>query len=219
MKKFLKMRVGFKFFIFGIIYFQFIACSGPKIFHFIDSKTTYGLDFTSGKWILNEVDSPDENKVQLTDYSRDFFSKNIGNRFSYITDDCNLLLARKRINDFNPAALLKIQTLTTADYLINIVGEKNRNELAKVQLYSNESPGANESEVWLEVFDLKTQQKVYFEHVLGRYSTTNSKSMFEDPNHKSQKLKDNLKFNISTNELLIGCLATILNKLEKKSIK
>jgi hypothetical protein len=219
MKKFLKMRVGFKFFLIGIIYFQFTSCSGPKIFHFIDSQITYGLNFTTGKWILNEIECPDENKKQLTDYSRDYFSKSIGKRFSYITDDCNLLLARKRIDNFIPSELLKIQKLTTADYLINIVGKKNRNELAKIQLYSNESPGANESEVWFEVYDLKTQQKVYFEHVLGRYSKTNSKSMFEDPNHKSQKLMDNLKFNISTNELMIGCLATIVNKLDKKSIK
>jgi hypothetical protein len=213
------MVVGFRFFSIGIIFIAIISCSGPKIYRFVDSKITYGVNFSDGNWLLNELDCASENKKELTDYATDYFFKNIGNRFSYITDDRNLLLSKKRISNFGPTELSKIQKLTTSDYLINIVAKKNRNELSKVQLYNNKSPGANESEVWFEIYDLRTLEKIFSEHVLGRYSKNNAKSMFEDPNHESQKLMDNIKINVSTKELLIGCLNKILKKLDKTSIK
>ena len=74
--------------------FALISCK-TNTYIFVDSKTPYSVDFSNGKWLLNEIDCPTDNKDPLTTQTIDFFSKKVGQRFSYIKNEKGLLIAQK----------------------------------------------------------------------------------------------------------------------------
>ena len=54
-----------------------------------------GVDFTSGKWLLNELDCPSNSKDRLTEKSLQYFKKHLGERLFYIHDVKGLLVTQK----------------------------------------------------------------------------------------------------------------------------
>ena len=60
--------------------------------------------------------------------------------------------------------------------------------MAGLQLYQKEIPGTNESEVFLEIVDLNTQEVIFSEHVIGKFQKNTQKSIFEDPNAKNLQM-------------------------------
>jgi hypothetical protein len=43
-------------------------------------STPYGIDYGDGKWLLNEIESPESIKPKLTKIAYDNFYKKLGNR-------------------------------------------------------------------------------------------------------------------------------------------
>lgn len=84
--------------------FAFYSCK-TNTYIFVDSKTQYGVDFSKGKWLLNEIDCPTDNKATLTTQTIDFFSKKVGQRFSYIKNEKGLLIAQKSYFNANKSVL------------------------------------------------------------------------------------------------------------------
>ena len=200
--------------IYSILLFTLLSCK-TNTYIFVDSKTPYSVDFSKGKWLLNEIDCPTDNKDPLTTQTIDFFSKKVGQRFSYIKNEKGLLIAQKSYFNANKSVLKDLKKGTGFDYLLNIVAKKNRNDMAGLQLYQKEVPGTNESEVFMEIVDLNTLEVVFSEHVIGKFQKNTQKSMFEDPNtKKSTNVIDNININKTSNTLLIGCLGKILEKLD-----
>jgi hypothetical protein len=194
--------------------FAFYSCK-TNTYIFVDSKTPYSVDFSKGKWLLNEIDCLTDNKDPLTTQTIDFFSKKVGQRFSYIKNEKGLLIAQKSYFQATKSVLKDLKKGTGFDYLLNIVAKKNRNDMAGLQLYQKEVPGTNESEVFLEIVDLNTQEVIFSEHVIGKFQKNTQKSIFEDPNaKKSTNVIDNININKTSNTLLIGCLGKILDKLD-----
>jgi hypothetical protein len=201
--------------IYSILLLTLLSCK-TNMYVFVDSKTPYSVDFSKGKWLLNEIDCPVDNKDKLTTESTAFFTKKLEERFSYSKNEKGLLIAQKSYFKANKSVLNGLKKGTGFDYLINIVATKNRTEMAGLQLYQKERAGTNESEVFLEIVDLNTQEVIFSEHVIGKFQKNTQKSMFEDPNaKKSTKLVDNININNTSNALLIGCLGKILEKLDK----
>jgi hypothetical protein len=195
--------------------FALISCK-TNTYIFVDSKTPYSVDFSNGKWLLNEIDCPTDNKDPLTTQTIDFFSKKVGQRFSYIKNEKGLLIAQKSYFQATKSVLKDLKKGTDFDYLLNIVAKKNRSDMAGLQLYQKEVPGTNESEVFLEIVDLSTQEVIFSEHVIGKFQKNTQKSIWDDPNtKKSTNVIDNININKTSNTLLIGCLGKILDKLGK----
>lgn len=187
---------------------SYVTMPGPKT----------GVDFTSGKWLLNELDCPKNSRDKLTSESLDFFKKNLGERISYINDVNGLLITRKIHLDPNKTKLKELKDGTGFDYFINIVSTKNKSDLSSVELYQNENDlGKNESAVILEIYDLNLQQIIFSQKVIGSTHKENTKSMWETK--KSDKLIDNITFYKTSDKLMSGALKRIFKNLNKASVK
>ncbi len=208
-----------KYFIYLIILHFATSCK-TDTYLFVDSKTKTGVDFRTGKWLLNELDCPTEKSDILTTTTTTFFSKKLANRFSYIKNEKGLLIAQKSYYNAPKSVLKDLKQGTGYDYFINVVAKKNRSDMAGIQLYQKEIAGKNESEVFVEIIDLNKQEVVFSEHVIGKFLKNTKKSLWDYPNQpKSNKLLDNININQTSNSLIEGCLGKILKKLDETSVK
>jgi hypothetical protein len=176
-----------------------------------------GVDFSSGKWLLNEVDSPKNSKEKMTSESLEFFRKTLGERVFYINDVNGLLVTRKIHLNPNRVKLKELKDGTGFDFFINISTKKSKSDFSSVELYQTDSEsGKNEAEVTLEIYDLNLQQIIYSQTVVGITEKGNTKSMWET--QKSDKLVDNVTFYKNANSLMTGALKRIFKDLKKRSV-
>ncbi|MCP2028685.1 hypothetical protein L1276_003856 [Flavobacterium sp. HSC-32F16] len=177
-----------------------------------------GVDFTSGKWLLNELDCPKASKDKLTEESLTFFKKSLGERVFYIHDVNGLLVTRKINLNPNSVKIKELKDGTGFDFFINISTKKNKSDLASVELYPDDySSGKNEASVILEIYDLNLQQIIYSQNVIGITQKENTKSVWET--QKSSKLADNVVFYKNSNVLMTGALKRIFKDLKKRSVR
>ncbi|WP_431244133.1 hypothetical protein ACQ9BO_07035 [Flavobacterium sp. P21] len=192
------------------------SCSKPS-FLFLTPKQT-GVDFTSGKWLLNEIDAPKNSKDRLTDESMKFFRKNLGERISYIHDVNGLLVPRKIPLNPNKTKLKELKEGTGFDFFINISTKKNKSDFSTIELYQSDSEtGKNEASVIVEIYDLNLQQIIYSQNVVGITRKEASEPMWQT--EKSDKLIDNIAFYKNSNQLMTKALKKIFKDIDKKSVK
>ena len=177
-----------------------------------------GVDFTSGKWLLNELDCPKNSKDKMTSESIKFFREQLGDRLSYINDVNGLLTTRKIHLNPNSVKLKELKDGTGFDFFINISTKKNKSDFSSIELYQNDyETGKNEASVILEIYDLNLKQIIYSQNVIGITTKGNTKSMWET--EKSDKLIDNITLYKNTNNLMLGALKKAFKDLKKRSIK
>jgi hypothetical protein len=196
----------FKLFVLCLLILQ-TSCQSSK-YIFVDSTQKIGVDFTKGKWLLNEIDCPEYSKDGLTLIATDYFKKNVKNRFFYINDINGLLITRKIYLNPNKTKLKELKDGTGYDFFINIVANKNDSD-SGVDLYGNKS------EVFLEIYDLNLQQIVYSKHVIG-YTGQGEKSVFGGST-VAQNVINNIPLYKSSNTLMKKSLKKILKDLKKTS--
>ncbi|MBP4140659.1 hypothetical protein MW871_09180 [Flavobacterium sp. I-SCBP12n] len=203
--------------ILAIVLLLFASCkSNTYVLTNIDYKT--GVDFTNGKWLLNQLDSPGYNSERLTNEAATFFKDNLKDRYFYREDVSNLLIPYKIPLNPSKQKLQELKIGTGFDYFINISSKKNKDEIGIIGLYEDEySTGANQSEVTLEIYDLNSQEIIYSQRAIGKESAKKEKSVWET--QKSNKLIDNISFHRSSSTLMTGSLKKILKDLQKKSIQ
>jgi hypothetical protein len=193
-----------------------LSCSTPS-YVLTNRGQTIGVDFTRGRWLLNELDCPSDSKEKLTLLSYDFFKKKLNDSLFYIKDVKKLLIARKIPLNPNATKLKELKDGTGFDYFINISTKRNKNEMNSIELYQTDNEVAlNQSEVTLEIYDLNSKLIIYTQRVVGSTSKEKKISVWQTP--KSDKLIDNINFYKNTNGLMIGSLKKILKDLKKKSI-
>lgn len=193
------------------------SCKTPT-YIFTNPVQRTGADFTKGKWLLNELDCPAYSKEKLTAETIKSLKEDLLERLFYINDVNGLLIARKTPLNPNKVKLKELKDGTGFDFFINISTKKKKNDLGAIGLYEDEnSLGANQSEVTLEIYDLNLQQIIYSQHIIATVSSKKEKSVWDT--EKSSKLIDNISFHKSSNALMLGSLKKILKDLKKKSIK
>ncbi len=191
------------------------SCQTPR-YMFITGQRT-GVDFTSGKWLLNELDCPKNSKDKMTDETLKFFRKSVGDRLSYINDVNGLLVTRKIHLNPNSVKLKELKDGTGFDFFINISTKKNSSDFSSIELYQGDSEsGKNEASVILEIYDLNLKQIIYSQNVVGITHKANTKSMWET--EKSDKLLDNVTFYKNSDALMLGALKKIFKDLKKRSV-
>lgn len=199
-----------------ISFFILFSCQSSHYIFTTGQRT--GVDFSSGKWLLNELDCPKNAKDKLTEESLEFFKKNLGDRVFYIHDVNGLLVTRKINLNPNSVKLKELKDGTGFDFFINISTKKDRSDLSSIELYQDEySTQRNEASVTLEIYDLNLKQIIYSQKVVGITNKGNTKSMWET--EKSDKLIDNITLYKNSNNLMTGALKRIFKDLKKRSVK
>lgn len=177
-----------------------------------------GVDFTSGKWLLNELDCPKNSRDKLTSETLEYFRKNLGERISYINDVNGLLITRKIPLNPNKTKLKELKDGTDFDFFINIVSTKNKSDFSSIELYQDENDlGKNESAVTLEIYDLNLQEIIFSQKTIGIAQKKSTESVWGTK--KSDKLIDNITFYRNTDKLMLGALNRIFKNLNKTSVK
>lgn len=177
-----------------------------------------GVDFTSGKWLLNELDCPSKSKDKLTEESLAFFKKNLGERVFFIHDVSGLLVTRKIQLNPSKTKLKELKDGTGFDFFINISTTKNKSDFSSIELYQYDNEtGKNEASVTLEIYDLNSQEIIYSQNVVGIDQKTTTESVWQT--EKSTKLLDNVNFYKTSNKLMFGALKKVFKDLEKRSVK
>jgi hypothetical protein len=200
------------------ISFLLLLSSCQSAHYVLTTGQRTGVDFSSGKWLLNELDCPKNSKDKLTEESLKFFRKNVGDRVSYIHDVNGLLITRKINLNPNSVKLKELKDGTGYDFFINISTRKNKSDLSSIELYQNDyGSERNEASVILEIYDLNLQQIIYSQNVVGITNKGNTKSMWET--QKSDKLIDNITLYKNSNALMTGALKRIFKDLKKRSVK
>ncbi|MHC0446060.1 hypothetical protein ACWA1F_11655 [Flavobacterium sp. 3-218] len=199
------------------ISFLFLCFSCQSSHYMLMTGQRTGVDFSSGRWLLNELDCPKNSKQKLTDETLKFFRKKLGDRVFYIQDVNGLLVPRKINLNPNSIKLKELKEGTGFDFFINISTHKSKSDLGSIELYEDDySSGKNEASVILEIYDLNLQQIIYSQNVVGITNKANKQSMWET--EKSDKLLDNVTLYKNSNALMIGALKRILKDLEKRSV-
>jgi hypothetical protein len=173
-----------------------------------DSPTQVGgADFTTGKWLLNEIDAPVDIKQQLTTKAISSFKSLANTRISYIHDVNGLLLPRKIGFQLTGAELKNIKTGSGFDYLINIQAKANRDDYSAIDItpHKFDHGGRNESEVSLVIYNLNNGTITYSQKVVGSVTRRDDNS--------------DVHFSKSNLELIMGAYNKIFNDLENRSAK
>jgi hypothetical protein len=193
-----------------------LSCS-TKSYVLTNHGQTLGVDFTKGKWLLNEIDCPSKSKEKLSLVAYEFLKKNLKDSLFQTKDAKNILITRKTPLNPNATKLKELKDGTGFDYFINISTKRNKSELNSIELYQPDNEvGLNQSEATLEIYDLNNKLIIYTQRVVGSDSKETKTSVWEKP--KSNKLIDNINFYKSTNGLMLGSLKKILKDLKRKSI-
>lgn len=195
--------------IFFSLFIFLTSCQSSK-FIFVDSTDKIGVDYTKGKWLLNEIESPEFSKDVLTSITTDYFKKNLKNRLFLIKDIDGLLITRKINLKPNKTKLKELKDGTGFDFFINIAANKSNSDLSN-DLYGNQS------EVFLEIYDLNLQQVIYSKHVIG-YTGQGEKSVFPSST-AAQNVIGNIPMYKSSKTLMKKSLNKILKHLKKTSVK
>ncbi|WP_124019303.1 hypothetical protein [Flavobacterium sp. A45] len=183
------------------------SCNLPSYVFYNPGQTT-GVDFTNGKWLLNEIDAPADCTKYLKETSIRDFKILLGERLNYVTDVSGLLLTQKKI-PLNPSKqiIADIKKGTNYDFFINIKATQTRNDFGSIDLtpHRMSREGMNSNEVTIEIYDLKNSQIIYTQKVIASVG----------------KPKDNsdVHFSKPSRSLIIGAYNKLIRDIKNKSIK
>lgn len=186
----------------------FSSCSFPN--YIIENKAqTLGLDFTQGKWLINDIDCPGNVYKELTQMSEKDFGGYLQDRLFPVYQVRGIILPQK-IN-FNPSKnnLLEMKKGCDGfDYFINIRAGKLKEDLGPLDIKPQNrtiQERSNQSEVLIEVYDLNLAVIIYSQKVIGTTTVTND--------HQEVHLAK------TSRSLLLGAYSKIMQDIDKRSIK
>ncbi|CAM3961178.1 MULTISPECIES: hypothetical protein [Flavobacterium] len=195
-----------KCFVLFVVSVFVVSCSIPK-YVFDNKGQSTGVDFTTGKWLLNNVDAPSNVENQLTALVLKDFKGFLNDRVIPINEAKGLLLPRKINVNPDKKTLEDLKKGTNFNFFINIKASKTKEDFGSVDLTPSRfnDGGMNQSEVLLEVYDLNIAEIIYSQRVIG----------------STELSQDNQDVHISksSQSLLIGAYKKLIKDIEKKSIK
>jgi len=187
-----------------IIIIAFSSCHFPNYKHL--GNVNSSLDFTKGKWLLNNIESPKNVNYSLTKIANEKFSKLLGERFLTVNQSKGILVPLiKTNNNLSKSTLRDIKNGTGFDFFINIKTETNKNEIGNLQIGPVASRLENNVEVSIEIYDLNLFEKIYFHSIIGSLSIKENNQDFA--------------FAKGTEKLTIKAFEKIMKKIKKNERK
>jgi len=182
------------------------SCNLPK-YYFKDDQITTGVDFSEGKWLLDNIQTSKESEEKLTQLATEFFQKKLNSRFNSVRNE-RTLIAQKNTFPLSKEAIAQIKIGTNYDFFIQIKSGKLKNELGIIDTTPSRfnSNLTNEASIQLIIYDLNSQQIIYSKNAYG---------ITGNP----EKNSNDITFSKSSESLLIGSLKKIFKDLDKKSIR
>lgn len=188
-----------------IIQFTVLSCSFPS-YVFDNRAQTTGVDFSNGRWLLNQIDAPAYVQDKLTKLALDDFSKRLKERVSYIPDTRGLLMPQKIAFKPNKSVLINLKKGTNYDYFINIKAAQTSNDFGALDITPHRfnNGGENTNEVTIEIYDLNNLQIIYSQKVTGIVGMT----------------KDNQDVHLSKTSygLIVGAYKKLIKDIDSRSI-
>jgi hypothetical protein len=183
----------------------FSSCSFTS-YRFDNQKPIIGIDFRTGKWLLNEIECPSSIQEKLVDRSTHDFRTIIGPRFSYRPLLSDLILPSKMFFPLDKSMLKKIKLGSGHDYFINIKAQQIRNDFGSIDLtparFNN--GGENINQVSIEIYDLNTETVIYSQKVIATVDRPND--------------NQDVNFSKSSASMLIRAYDKLIKDLKSKSV-
>jgi len=158
-----------------------------------------GLDFTQGKWLLHNVDNKYINQQAVKD-----FTAFTGNMLGETSTAKGLLVTNNVPLQPDKQLLTDLYNGTGYDYYINIKDEITRDDIAAVEIGSNNIRSEGSAGVTLEIYDLKNKSIIYSQTVVG--------STQKNPNAKGD-----VNFYKPAASLVMGSYNRIIKDIRSKS--
>lgn len=157
-----------KYFVLFVLLFLLVSCSFPS-YIFENKAQATGVDFTSGKWLLNNVEAPVDVEDQLAALVLKDFKNFLSNRVTPVNEVKGLLLTKKVDLNPNKNLLEDIRKGTNFDFFINIKALHVKEEFGVIDVTPHRfnTGGTNQSEVVLEIYDLNRAEIIYSQKVIA----------------------------------------------------
>ncbi|MBP4140061.1 hypothetical protein [Flavobacterium geliluteum] len=185
---------------------QLTSCTFPS-YVFQERKMQTGLDFTSGKWLLNTVDAPYNVNAKLTQIIIKDFTQHLDTRLNYVPKTKGLFLPQN--TPFNPTKkeIKNLKIGTNFDYFINVKALKSKQNLGAIDITPHRFRNESETSVivQIEIYDLNNEEIIYSETVEGSVAISNNNN-------------NDIIFSKSADGLIFGAYKRIKKDINKKSI-
>ena len=198
-----------KKFFFLLLIMVIASCGGAKYNYFFD--TGKQLDFSKGKWILNNTES--NSKIfdrELYDASFKEFEKILGDSLLEMNELRSSKLVAPKIK-FNLAEidLKELRQNTDSDYLINIKGNAISDGAGSLTLGNETENSSNRASVSINIYDLNAAILISSSQVYGK--TVHNEPIF--PEDKNPPI-----LNPSSNMIMVKGAKKLIRKYEKNGI-
>lgn len=195
-----------KFLLLLLLSVSFVNCNLPN-YVLTNKAQTIGVDFSKGKWLLNDIDAPNNVVERLTQLAKKDFEEILKDRFIIKNNAKGILLSN--IVSLSPSKkeLEDLKNGTNFDFFINIKASNNRDDFGSIDITPKplNIDRQNSSEIILEIYDLNTLEIIYSQKAIG-----------------STRMLDNnsdVNFSKSSKELQLGAYKKLIKELKKKSIQ
>lgn len=199
-----------------------ISCHVPV--HHDYQGTSKSLVFTQKKkWLINNMYSDlsqDQRETLNSDVFETFERLSNGNATRLTTAQRNALLPGKI--SFSPS-LEEIQSLSNSDYdyLVNVYTKKVHDQIGNVEIDRPLQYSKNEAFAEVEVYDLKTSKRIYFQKA-SSMTNLEGKKLIENRDYTTtpqKQPKEGPFLNYSASQLSAKNLKKILKDIEKYAVK
>lgn len=192
------------FFIGLTLVFLFSSCAIPHYQHTYES--TKGLDLRKGKWLVNHIESDLSLKAQDALAMRLMKKlEKLGNISVVYIDSVNLhyLVPSQLEFDLSPETLSVLSGTTDFDFIVNVKATQISDEMGSVVL-PNSSKYENQSEVYIDVYDLSSGERVYSQRIVASIGSEEG---------------DQIHLSKSANRLIFGALNKGIKEIKKYSVR
>lgn len=184
----------------------FISCNFPS-YQFVKKQNT-GVDFSKGKWLLNEVEAPLKIKEKLEEKSYKDLKSFLGDRLTQFGNAKGILINARTPTNPTKNQLQELRNGTNFDYFINIKAGILKDDLGSLSISTQNLNNfdENKSQVILEIYDLENLQIIYSNKIIAITQTPQNSS-------------SDVHFSTSSENLIINGYKKLIKDLSKKSIK
>ncbi len=185
------------------------SCGGAKYSYFFD--TGKQLDFSQGKWILNNTQS--NSKIfdrELYDASLKEFEKILGDSLLEMNElRSSKLVAPKIKFNLSEVDLKELRQNTDSDYLINLKGNAISDGAGLLTLGDETEDSSNRASVSISIYDLNAAILISSSQVYGK--TVHNEPIFPEDKNPST-------LNPSSNMIMVSGAKKLIRKYGKNSI-
>lgn len=189
-----------------LIFLNFYSCRFPS-YYFTQSSQNTGLDFTNGKWLINDIDCPPYIYKQISDLAYNDFKTLLSNRLYTVYSERAIILPKTITINPSKKLIKEIKTGTNFDYFINIKASSIKKQFGNVDLTPHKfySDRKNSVEVIIEVYDLNLTEVIYSQSVVGSIA--------------SARDNNDVHFSQNNKNLIINSYKKLMKNIIERSLK